>query len=56
MEEMEEEVMREILAVDGGCNALEEEVENDEHGFDMGFDPRDDELQTITGPRRTAHA
>lgn len=35
---------------------MEEEVENDDHGFDMYVGPRDDELQTFSGPRRTTNA
>ena len=56
MDGMENDAIPEISDVDRGCNVVEEGAENDEDEFDIDVDPREYELQTVTGPRRTAHA
>ena len=56
MDGMENDVVPGIPGVDGGCNVVEEGAENDEDEFDIDVDPRDYELQTVIGPRRTSHA
>lgn len=53
IEEMEKEAALKILGIYGGCNVVEKEVENDEDGFSMDVDPREDELKTETRPRKT---
>ena len=52
MDGMENDAIPEISVVD----IVEEGAENDEDEFDIDVDPREYELQTVTGPCRTAHA
>lgn len=51
---MEEETVPEIPAVDGGYNVVDEQAENDEDGFGMDVDPREEELKNYSRPHRMA--